>query len=314
MKSLSQLTDFYYDNLHPILEDLDKKRQNVKFRILLFGAILAFFDLAVFSFFKNNLEWLLFINIAVGTFLYKFLTSDYTSEFKDKVIAPLIQEIDENLRYTKNIHVSEFEFINSKLFTSIPDKLDGNDYISGKIDEVGIELSDIHAQKEHKDSKGRSSWSTIFQGLFIISEFNKNFNGRTIVLPDTAQSSFGDLVGGWLQSHNISRDELVKMDNPEFEREFVVYGSDQIEARYILNHTLMQRLIEFKKRLKHKIYISFVSSKIYIAIDYGKDLFEPAVFKTLLDYKVAMEYVKTLHLCVGIVEELKLNQKLWSKA
>ena len=314
MKSLSQLTDFYYDNLHPILEDLDKKRQNVKFRILLFGAILVFFDLAVFSFFKNNLEWLLFINIAVGTFLYKFLTSDYTSEFKDKVIAPLIQEIDENLRYAKNIHVSEFEFINSKLFTSIPDKLDGNDYISGKIDEVGIELSDIHAQKEHKDSKGRSSWSTIFQGLFIISEFNKNFNGRTIVLPDTAQSSFGDLVGGWLQSHNISRDELVKMDNPEFEREFVVYGSDQIEARYILNHTLMQRLIEFKKRSKHKIYISFVSSKIYIAIDYGKDLFEPAVFKTLLDYKVAMEYVKTLHLCVGIVEELKLNQKLWSKA
>jgi len=71
--------------------------------------------------------------------------------------------------------------------------------------------------------------------------------------------------------------------------------------------------MEFKKKSKHKIYVSFVSSKIYMAIDYGKDLFEPEVFKTLLDYKVAMEYVKTLHLCIGIVEELKLDQKLWSK-
>jgi len=26
-----------------------------------------------------------------------------------------------------------------------------------------------------------------------------------------------------------------------------------------------------------------------------------------------MEYVSTLHLAIGVVEELKLNQKLWSK-
>jgi len=56
-----------------------------------------------------------------------------------------------------------------------------------------------------------------------------------------------------------------------------------------------------------------VGTHIYMAISYDKDLFEPSVFRSLLEYKVAMEYVKTLHLAIGVVEELKLNQKLWSK-
>ncbi len=266
-----------------------------------------------FSLFKNNLDWLFVANVIVGGLLYKFLTKDYTNEFKNRVIEPLILAIDENLKYAKDTHIPEFKFINSGLFNSVPDKLEGNDYISGSIDGIKIELSDMHAQKKHENPKGQSSWSTIFQGLFIISEFSKNFSGKTVVLPDSAQNSFGDLIGNWLQSHNINRDELIKMDDPEFEKEFVVYGSDQIEARYILNHTLMKRLLEFKKRSKHKLYISFVYSQIYIAIDYGKDLFEASVFRTLLDYKVAMEYIGTLHLATGVVEELKLNNKIWSR-
>jgi hypothetical protein len=46
---------------------------------------------------------------------------------------------------------------------------------------------------------------------------------------------------------------------------------------------------------------------------FNKDRFEPSVFHSLLKYKIAMEYVQTLHLAIGIVEELKLKQKLWSK-
>ncbi len=312
MKSLSELTEFYYKNLHPVLEDLEKKREKVKFRVILFGIFILLVDFMSFSLFKNNLDWLFVVNVIVGGFLYKFLTKDYINEFKNRVIEPLILAIDENLKYAKDTHIPEFKFINSGLFNSAPDKLEGNDYISGSIDGIKIELSDIHAQK-HENPKGQSSWSTIFQGLFIISEFSKNFSGKTVVLPDSAQNSFGDLIGNWLQSHNVNRDELIKMDDPEFEKEFVVYGSDQIEARYILNHTLMKRLLEFKKRSKHKLYISFVYSQIYIAIDYGKDLFEASVFRTLLDYKVAMEYIGTLHLATGVIEELKLNNKIWSR-
>ena len=313
MKSLSQLTDFYYKDLFPTLQELENRRQRVKFRVILSGMVLLIVDLMVFSFFRDNLDWLLFLNIAVGSFLYKFITHDYTQEFKERVIEPLIHFIDRDLRYVEDMHISESKFINSRLFTSTPDKIEGNDYIAGMIDGVKIELSDMHAQKRDKDSKGRSSWRTIFRGLFIITEFNKNFSGKTVVLPDSAQNSFGDLIGNWLQSHNINRDELIKMDDPEFEREFVVYGSDQIEARYILSHSLMKRLLGFKRKSGHKVYVSFVYNNVYIAIEYGKDLFEPSVFNTLLDYKVAMDYLQTLHLAVSIRQELNIDQKIWSR-
>ena len=320
MKSISELTDFYYKNLYPILQTLEKERKALKKRIINIGmlyiSIAAFIAYLILQNSHNNFDILIFYLFTAFTgaaFLYKYLIKGYKSEFKEKVITPLICELDKNLNYMPELHISKYNFTRSKLFTSSPDRVSGNDLIQGKIQGVPIELSDFHAEKKHKDSKGHSSWSTIFQGLFIISEFNKHFKAQTVILPDSAQNTFGNLIGNWLQANNFGRNELVKMDNVDFEKEFVVYSNDQIEARYILTHTLMQRLLNYKRKTKHPIYISFIGGKIYMAIAYNKDLFEASVFHSLLKYKIAMEYLGTLHLAVGIVEELKLNQKLWSK-
>ncbi|MBN2815649.1 MAG: DUF3137 domain-containing protein [Campylobacterales bacterium] len=319
MISSSELTDFYYKELHATLQELEKEREDLKYRIIIIGVIYTVIALlivlSVLSM-QASLDAIIFIGFAyfgIGGFLYKLLTKNYAANFKDKVISPLIKAIDKNLNYDSHRHIDPLHFKRSKLFTSEPDRVRGNDYVYGHIDSISIQFSDFHAEKKHKDSKGRTTWSTIFQGLFIVSEFNKNFHGTTVVLPDTAQSTFGDLIGNFLQSKNAMRQELVKMDDVEFEREFVVYSSDQVEARYILTHTLMKRLLNYKKRTGEDVLVSFTSKNINIAIAYNKDLFEPSVFHSLLKYKVAMEYVQTLHLATGIVEELKLNKKLWSK-
>ena len=312
MKSVSELTDFYYKNLFPTLKNLEKKREHLKHRIIFAGVILTTLTLLVAYILQEYYDFILFAYIALGTIIYKFLVHDYTYEFKQSVIKPLIHAIDDTLEYSLDLHVSKLLFENSELFSK-PDKLSGNDYVKGSIDGVNIEFSDIHAQKRNKNSKGKDSWSTIFQGLYIVADFNKYFGSKTVVLPDTAQSTFGDFIGHWLQSNNGARNELVKMDDTQFEREFVVYSTDQIEARYILSHSLMKRLLGFKQKSKHPIYISFIGTHICMAIEYNKDLFEPSIFRSLLEYKIAMEYVQILHLAIGIVEELKLNKKLWSK-
>jgi len=318
MKKLSQLTDFYYETLYPSLKELEKQRTQLKHRLIVLGIIYT--TVFIFLYFVlapavssswDLLSVLVFIYLTIGAIGYKYLIKDYASEFKIKIIAPLIDAIDKNLSYTPTTHVPEHLFRKSELFTSSIDRLSGNDYVRGKIDDVNIQFSDIHAQQRVRNSKGKDEWKTLFEGLFIVAEFNKNFYGKTVVLPDMAQNRFGNLLGSWLQSNNFTRDTLVKMDNNAFEKEFVVYGSDQIEARYILSHSLMKRLLVFKNKAKKPVYISFIGNHIHIAIDYSKDLFEPSVFHSLLEYKVAMDYVETLHLSLGVVEELKLNQKLW---
>jgi len=319
MKSISSLTDFYYKKLYPALQDLEEQRVAVKKRVLTIGTLYSLFftGLAFFLFTQNAsieaLAFFLMIYIAGGSFLYKVFLKNYRTSFKKSIIEPLIKEIDSTLHYIPTMHVAKEHFIRSKIFTSTPDRVSGNDFVHGKIDGVPIEFSDFHAEKRHKNTHGKESWSTLFQGLFIVSEFPKHFHGTTIILPDTAQSSFGEYLGHILQENNFTRDELVKMDDPAFEKEFVVYGSDQIEARYILTHSLMKKLLHFQKRSKSPLSVSFTGKKIYLAIAYNRDLFEPSVFHSLLKYKIAMEYVATLHLAIGIVEELKLNQKLWSK-
>lgn len=311
MKNLSSLSDFYYSELITPLKKLEEDRESLKHRLIIVALIysaVAFVSGYVFK----NYPIVLFVYILICGITYKLMTKDYVKEFKQNIIKPLVSHIDSSLIYLHESFVSEHLFDRSDLFTKA-DKYSGNDYVKGKIEDINIEFSDLHAQKKNESKEGKNNYTTIFRGLFIVARFNKNFSSKTVVLPDSAQSFFGDLIGTFLQSKNFTRGELVKMDDPAFEKEFVVYSNDQIEARYILSHSLMKKILELRHKSNHHIYISFINNHIHIAIYYDKDLFEPSIFNSLLDYKIATEYVGTLHLAVGIVKELKLNQKLWAR-
>lgn len=320
MKSISELTDYYYKELYPSLNELEETRKRIVSQLKWYGGIGgAVFAIAAMWMGKNvGLFHPLMMAVAIGfvvlaSITYRFMTQGYARDFKTKVITPLIGAIDPHLLYNPNFMVSQHLFVRSDLFNHSIDRYSGNDYVKGSVDSVNIEFSDVHAEYQTRDSKGRTQWHTLFRGLFLVAEFNKHFKSRTVVLPDQAEKNFGSLIGGWLQSINISRGDLIRLDDPEFEKHFVVYGNDPIEARYILTHSMMKRILDFQKKVSHPLFVSFVHNHIHVAIGTGKDLFEPAVFTSLLDYKQTMEYVNTLRNTIGLVEELKLNEKLWSK-
>jgi len=169
----------------------------------------------------------------------------------------------------------------------------------------------------HKTTTGTGSnrkehYTTIFKGVFFVADFNKHFKTHTLVLPDTAEKLLGK-IGQSLQAMSGSRGELIKLEDPEFEKEFCVYGDDQIEARYILSPALMQRIVEFKRKWNTKVYLSFRDSKVYIAIKLNKNLFETRLFKSIVDYAFIEENIRFLVLLTGIVEDLNLNTRIWTK-
>ena len=59
--------------------------------------------------------------------------------------------------------------------------------------------------------------------------------------------------------------------------------------------------------------MSFVGSKVFVAVSFTRNLFEPKLFRTLLDFGLIQEYFEDLQLAIGIVEDLNLNTRIWSK-
>lgn len=259
----------------------------------------------------NNHFMVIAVAISIFYLVYRYKIKSFTRSFKSEIIDKLVGFIDSSLLYLQSSHISRFEYDSSFLFSSVVDKFSGDDLIRGKIDGVNIKFSDLHTQKKKKSSKGQTYYATIFKGLFFIADFNKSFRSRTIVLPDKTEKFLGNFAH-FFQSMS-SHGQLVKLDNPEFEKEFVTYSSDQIDARYILSHSLMKNLLELKKLVNENISISFNGSNIFIAIHKAHESFEPKIHKKVTNFDEIKDYFQTISIIVDIVKILSLDVKIWSK-
>ncbi|MGB3113897.1 MAG: DUF3137 domain-containing protein [Candidatus Omnitrophota bacterium] len=316
MKTIEELRDLYVHQIAPGLEDLEKERKKIVRKLLTYAFIIipvsALLGLLLIKSSPRFATFLIVVGIVIMTFIYQWLIKDYRRLFKTAVIEKLVKFIDDKLAYSKFNKISESLFMVSGLFRQKCDTYSGDDYVSGMLGKTKVEFSELYTAYETRNSRGGSQEHIIFKGLFFAADFNKHFKGRTIVLPDTAEKLLGH-VGTFFQSMNKLRGDWIKLEDPEFEKLFVVYGNDQIEARYILSTSLLKRIVDFQKKTGKKIYLSFVGSKVFVAIPYRKDLFEPRVFQTILDFKPVQGYFEDLQLAAGIVDDLNLNTRIWTK-
>ncbi|AVH65563.1 DUF3137 domain-containing protein [Nostoc sp. 'Peltigera membranacea cyanobiont' N6] len=149
--------------------------------------------------------------------------------------------------------------------------------------------------------------SVVFKGFFFKAKFNKNLRTVTIVQPKFINANINTI--------NLGKKQIIKLEDPEFAKFFTVYGDDQIEARYVLSTNLMDKIVNFRKKTNRNIYISFVDDMIYIAIEEAveNNLFEPNLYKSVLSFAPLREYFETLNLMLGIVEDLNLDRHIWHK-
>ncbi len=131
--------------------------------------------------------------------------------------------------------------------------------------------------------------------------------------PYLCQKKMPRLCGG-LNQKNLCTNA---MEDPEFERFFDVYGEDQIETRYILSTSLMERITRLKQKLKEQgagsIRLSFVDSQLFIAIELGRSFLNIPIFRRF-SYVHLLDYYEDLKTLYDVVEELNLNTRIWSKS
>jgi hypothetical protein len=344
MKTTEEFTAFYRSSLRPVIEGLEETRKKFikTIRLACLGAagalvlsivVAAFSDKPEVEVAKDpyanqggpsevtrynggavgNVLLLVIIGGVVGYhFWFKPKKKELKTRFKNEVMSKMVKFIDASLEFDPRSGISRSEYDQSKIFLTSGDRYMCEDLVSGKLGNTTIRFSEVHTQEEERDqdSKG-SSWVTLFRGIIFVADFNKHFKGRTVVLTDQAEKTFGGL-GTMFQKMNTMRDPLVKMENVDFEKAFAVYGSDPVEAHYILSPSLMKRILSIKAKAG-KIELSFVDSHVFVAIPNRKNLFEANVFSSFTSYSTLESYNNTLQLIAGIVEDLNLNTRIWTK-
>jgi len=318
MSGYKDFREFYEKELRPDLEIIDRKRKKVDRRIIIVLLITAAVIIVELSLIPKTNDIRIVVPIITGIagfILISVFSRSYRKEFKKRIITKITSFVDKGLTYTPEGTVPKSEFVKSEIFPLSCDKYNGEDHFRGKLGKTDIEFSEVVAKHRNTSGSGsnkKDNYSIIFRGLFIIADFNKHFKTHTVVLPDTAEKLFGKF-GQKLQSLSLNRGELIRLEDPVFEKEFCVYGDDQVETRYILTPSLMERILTFKRKWNTTVYLSFLDSKVYIAIRMFKNLFETRLFKSVVDYSFMEDNLRFLILITEIVDDLNLNTRIWTK-
>ncbi len=319
MDGSKTIRELYDSGLSQELRALESKRKELLVRY----AVSTFFILAgILSFIVSDGRGIPvgFGMLSIALFIISMVlagkkTNVYKKDFKSNVVKKVVELIDPGWNYEPAAAISTLEYDQSGLFPTKWDRFRGDDLIRGTIEKTDFRLSEIHTEYKTESVDGkqhsREQWSTIFKGMFAHAEFNKTISGRTFVLPDVAEKLFGKW--GQKLQRNDSRGQLVKLENTAFEKHFVVYSDDQIEARYILTPAMMEAMVDIRNQLKKKMYFSFIGSRVYIAISFSKDLFEPRILKAGVNFADMEQMYLHLNIISLIVREMNLNTRIWTK-
>ncbi len=322
-ENLVELKTLFDTTLKDQLEDLDKIRKEAVKRCYLSAMpILTSLLIAMyFAFSGKSNEWIIFwLPSLMSIVMYYYVSlkwNVYRDAYKTQVVGKLLKTFNDSFEYSPNDHISPEKYKVSGLYRRHYHRYNGEDYVRGVVGKTAIEFSELHTQYKttRTDSKGkrRTTWHTIFKGVLFIADANKHFNGKTYITPDSEGfwSSVGKSLNNLLGGSGFG--ERVAMEDPEFERHFEVYSDDQIEARYLISTSLMQRLVAFRKEANASVALSFVGDSLHIGIPSRKEYFEPKLFQSAANFDAVKDIYQDLDFITGIVEDLALNTRIWTK-
>jgi hypothetical protein len=307
LRTSEEFREFFRSELLPELRRFERKRREAlrRFRTLRHPLFWAACLAAAWGLW-SPLPLLAPVALLVGRAAWVRLR--LRGPFKEQVVRRVIAFCDPALRYEPRAHVSVRRVRESGLFAEATMRVSGEDYVAGRVGETDVELSELRLVQ----GQGRSR-RTVFSGLFFVADFHKSFRGRTLVLPDRTEWLLGGL-GRALQLHRpFAGARLVPLEDPVFERYFAVYGSDPLETRYLLSPSLMERLVRFRESTGASLRVAFFDECIYLAIPLKTEFLAVSFSKSLVNDEAVQTWMSELAFALGIVEELDLNTRIWSK-
>lgn len=284
----------------PILEAYESERRTRFMFAIIVGIVFVIVALLILIFMSGRGTGdLAGLCIAIAVFAWVLIKKSFEKKLKRRIMPSLMKAFN-GFYWQETPPVSHDELCRINIFPNIKNAVsEFDDCFVGQYRNVSLSLSECSYQTGGKNSK------VIFDGAVIKLKMNKKFDGVTIIRPKgVGLSDVSDLKRLKLQ--------LVSLEDIEFNNDYYVYSTDQIESRYLITTSFMERFKNVTLAFSSPgTFCAFCGDSVYIAPYCSEDLFnlfgltkpvtEIAQFSVLFE-----EFVSILEL----VDHFKLDKKL----
>ena len=281
---------------------IDASRGSFSVKMLLVTLFFTVLGIVLFGFLAG---------LVASTLFTKKESAAYHKAYKAYFVAQVMARTFTDVFYNHAYGLSPAKLAATGIINT-GDRYSSNDYTKGKYKNVGVEQADVHIQKEYRDSEGKTHYSTIFRGRFMFFEFPKKFSFKVMLIGrDRSNSYVAKIPRTGKKDCKFSEMET---ESNEFNRKFRIFAEDGFEMFYLLDPAMMTKLMEIYDAHKGRVILGFMGNELMIAINDGKDYFEPPTSSKPIDKTQELEKnVSQVRLITDFVDKLDLDRKIFQK-
>ena len=302
----SNFTHVYHKSVVPMLAPYETERINIngKFKILAVVVLILFVLLGLSylgilgeRFQRPPVYTLFVVPIMFCVFCMNMMSKNFENKLKSTVMPNLMKAFG-NFVWTTAYVIDKQTVKDTKIFSKFDHK-DNDDNFFGTYKGLSININETELYYYRKDSRDRLKKEIEFKGVLVEIDVKKPFKGHTI-------------IRNRCYLFNDSAYEEVKLEDPEFNKLYYVDSNDQVESRYLLTTSFMERYKNIKNAFGgSSIEASFKNNKLILAISTERDLFKLGRLGCPVnDTKQFTELLNEFVSILAIVDELKLNQNI----
>lgn len=284
--------------------------------------------------------------LVLGVFFASKENQDFVKQLKCVCLGKIIKAFGK-ISYIETFPFSNSTLTESNLFSVFTNIFPG-DMFNGTQDGVKYKIAEAQLRYISGSGKNRRDIQ-IFKGVLFSFKMNKKIESNTIVATKWDQNIKNNLAGFWVtvaalmlgwytifsghfdaeifmytifgtifivaftilkMKDNIKFSE-VHLEDPLFSKKFKVYSENQIEARYLVTTSFMERFLNMTTAFgTRKAKCAFIGDEILFAISTNKNLFEIGnLFSSLTTPKHLSRFRKELSSIISMIDYFKLDEK-----
>ncbi|MDZ4084982.1 MAG: DUF3137 domain-containing protein [Bdellovibrionales bacterium] len=225
-------------------------------------------------------------------------------ELRKSIFTSVVKRLRPGAKYQTGSRFQFKDLNSSRFFSSISNRATFKDEIIGS--HLGVSWEIHHYTIFNRSIFDKNSDRRAENGLLVKAAASTKING--VVKIDLDMS--GDLVREALsdafhETIKSSGFQLIRLENPTFEKFFVVTAIDPIEARTVLNPKMMELFAALKSKLDTRFQCSILSNAVYFVFPGQK--FNSEISSRLTLQTIERMFETEISTAEAIIETLKLN-------